>query len=50
MPRFETTIYPGGKGPSVKATLEAKSAPEAKKLFEAQYGKEAVKSTMRQVR
>lgn len=43
MPKFKTTIVPGGKSPPVEATVEARNAFEAKKLFEAQYGKEAVK-------
>ena len=50
MPLWKTTIRPGGKPPGVEATVEAKSQSDAKKLFEAQYGKAAVKFGISQVR
>ena len=41
MPTFKAKIYPNGAGGpgSVEATVEAKNANDAKKLFEMQYGK-----------
>ena len=50
MPLWKTMIWPGGKPPAVQATIEAKSQNDAKQLFEAQYGKAAVKSLISQVR
>ena len=49
MPTFRTQIWPGGKGPAVEARVEAKTSGEAKRLFEAQYGKASVKGSVYKV-
>ena len=51
MPKFKTRIvlpskYPPKRGEVIEATIEARNTSEARKLFVAQYGKDAVRSTI----
>ena len=51
MPKFKTKIWPGGNRTvgRIDVTVEARNSSEAKKLFEAQYGKGSVSTTITRV-
>ena len=50
MATYKTRVKPGGKGTSIAVTIEAKTATDAKRLLEGQYGKGNVIGSISRVR
>lgn len=42
MATYKARVKPGGKGASVEVTIEARNAPDARRILEGQHGKGSV--------